>query len=51
MTIPYPDDERRYICFAGIFAIARSVIATIVNDGFTPGFAGMAEPSQTRRFS
>jgi hypothetical protein len=37
--------------FAGIRAIARSVIAVIVSDGFTPGLAGITEPSQISKFS
>ena len=36
--------------FAGTFDMARSVMALIVNDGFTPGFAGTTEPSQIIRF-
>ena len=33
----------------GIFDIALSVIAVIVSEGLTPGFAGTTEPSQTSR--
>ena len=36
---------------AGIRLIACSASAVIVSDGFTPTFAGIAEPSQTSRFS
>jgi hypothetical protein len=36
---------------AGMRDIASSVIAVIVRDGFTPTLAGIAAPSQTRRFS
>lgn len=32
---------------AGIRLIARSASAVIVSEGFTPGFAEMAEPSTT----
>jgi hypothetical protein len=31
------------VFFAGIFDIARSAMAVMVSDGFTPGFAEMAE--------
>lgn len=37
--------------FAGIFAIAFSAIAVMLNDGFTPGFADIIAPSITIRFS
>ncbi len=36
---------------AGMRLIACSASAVIVSDGFTPTFAGTAEPSQTSRFS
>src|SRR3954453_4058989 len=35
----------------GTWLMACSASAGIVSDGFTPGFAGTAPPSQTRRFS
>ena len=36
-----------YYFLAEILLIARSVMAVIVKDGFTPGLAEIAEPSQT----
>jgi hypothetical protein len=42
--------KRIQALFTGTFDMARSVIALIVNDGFTPGFAGTTEPSQIIRF-
>lgn len=38
------------IVLAGIAAMAASVMAVIVSEGFTPGLAGTAAPSQTSRF-
>lgn len=35
------------VAASGICAMARSVIAVMVSDGFAPTFAGTAEPSQT----
>jgi hypothetical protein len=35
----------------GILLIARSVIAVIVRDGFTPGLAEIMEPSHTNILS
>ena len=37
----------RHAAFAGMRLIARSAIAVMVSDGFTPGFAETAEPSMT----
>jgi Putative transposase len=34
---------------AGTWLMKCSLIAVIVSDGFTPGFAGMVEPSHTRK--
>jgi len=36
-----------YALFAGTALIARSAIAVIVSDGFTPGFADTLDPSMT----
>ena len=36
---------------AGSRLIARSLMAAMVSDGFTPGLAGTVEPSQISRFS
>ena len=36
-------------CAGGMWLIACSVMAVIVSDGLTPGFAGIAAPSQTSR--
>lgn len=36
-------------CAGGMWLIACSVMAVIVSDGLTPGFAGMVAPSQTNR--
>ena len=42
---------RRGPCSAGTWLIACSASAVIVSDGLTPTLAGIAEPSQTSRFS
>src|SRR4030095_16044000 len=44
-----PGDHGCCVCAAGMWLIAFSAMAVIVSDGLTPGFAGMAAPSQTSR--
>jgi len=42
-----PPPQTRAAVFFGTKLMARSVIAVIVSDGFTPGLADTAEPSAT----
>ncbi len=46
----YASSRRCPPATAGICAMACSANAVIVNEGLTPGLAGIAEPSQTSRF-
>ena len=51
MSVTAPDRGRQAARvaadFSGTNVMARSASAVIVSDGFTPGFAEIAEPSTT----
>ena len=51
MTVTPPRARSPARAAAGTWLIACSASAVIVRLGFTPTLAGIADPSQTRRFS